>query len=122
MVVQSQLYETQSRIAMSVRSLQMLEAEAADKAKRWTFNVPPGGTRSASSMTVVVPVVFTLGPDLSRPGHWLKVQRTEKQPIAWLPSLPSRSGPSLATAAGGSVSQLGMGPQLAQDVAGMSLQ
>lgn len=123
MVVQSHLYDTGRASLMSRVSLTQFENSAVRAARRWTFNVPQGGARDAKAMTVTVPVAYSMsGVSLDMPGRWLQVQRTAKQQIAWLPAEQSRSGPSLAAAGGGSVSQFGVGPQLEQDVAGMSLQ
>ena len=122
-VVQSHLYEVDARFAVSRRNLSLLENSAVNAARRWTFNVPPGATRDAKAMTVTVPVEYTLADvPLDTPGQWLKVQRTAKQQITWLPAEQTRTGPSLVAAGGGSVSQFGVGPQLEQAVAGMSLQ
>ena len=121
MVVQSLLFDLDRPTPLTRRTVADFESVAKNVARKWTFKVPPGPARDVEHMTVMVPVVFTMGYDLDAPGQWLPVLRIPRQVIPWLPATQARSGLGLASSGGGSVSQFGAGPKLLQDVSGLSL-
>jgi outer membrane biosynthesis protein TonB len=120
MAVRSFLYEFNRPRGLTAATAVTLERTAISAAKRWTFDVPTGTPDTDHDMTVTTSVVFTLGYDLQAPGQWLRVQRTPKRPIAWLPASGADARLGVAMT-GGSVGQPGRGPELLRDVSGALL-
>ena len=120
MVVQSHAYEFNRPKGSLTHSIETMERVAMNAARRWTCNVPPGHPDTDREMTVTTRIVFTLGYELDQPGVWLRVQRTPKRAIEWLPRSGADSRLGLAMAGGG-LAQPGRGPQLLRDVTGTLL-
>lgn len=120
MVLQSHVYEFNRPKGSLDHSIETMERVAVNAAKRWTYNVPPGHPDTDREMTATTRVVFTLGYELDQPGIWLRVQRTPKRAIEWLPRSGADSRLGLAMASGG-LAQPGRGPQLLRDVTGTLL-
>lgn len=119
--VQSMYYDLIERKWLSPKGLKSLESNAVNSARHWTFKVPPAAARTPDQMTVVVPVQYTMGYDLDKPGVWVKVQRTPKRAIGWLPVQRDSIQLGIANSSGGGVSQYGAGPTLLSEVAGVPL-
>lgn len=82
------------------RVMKLLEQSSVSAAKRWRFDVPASlATASPEQRTVVVPVVFMVRYDVSKPGYWIPVLRGPRNPAGWLP--PDRTE-HLAFGTGGS--------------------
>jgi hypothetical protein len=88
------------------RVMKSLEYSAVAAARRWTFNVPPSlATAPPEQRTVVVPIVYIVRYDVSKPGYWIPVLRGPRNPANWLP--PERTG-QLAFGTGGSGAPVGV--------------
>lgn len=120
MVLQSHVYEFNRPKGPLDQSIQTMERVAVNAARRWTYNVPAGHPDTDREMTATTRMVFTLGYELDQPGVWLRVQRTPKRPIEWLPPSGADSRLGLAMAGGG-LAQPGRGPELLRDVSGTLL-
>lgn len=119
--VQSMAYLFNKPAGLNPRALEVLEANAINAARRWSFNVPNAASRTPGQLTVTVPVQYDLGYVLEAPGQWLRVKRTAKRPIGWLPPKPGGIGLGVANSSGSSLTPYGEGPTLLQDVAGTTL-
>lgn len=100
------------------RNIRVFEDAAIAAARRWTFNVPPGGaTRSAGEMTVSTDVEYQIRYDTGVAGQWVPVRRAPKRPIAWL-SRDQAEDTGVGMTAAGQVAGVASPYQLAAPVTG----
>lgn len=85
-VVRSAILGDGLRDSAARPTLRMFETAVLAQAKKWRFTVPPAlAAQPPASRTCVTSVTFQVGEVTIGPGKWIRVARTAKHAVLWLP-------------------------------------
>jgi TonB family protein len=85
-IVRSAILGDGLRDAAARPTLRLFETAVLAQARKWRFTVPPAlATQPPASRTCVTSVTFEVDDVTIRPGKWVRVARTAKHAVSWLP-------------------------------------